>query len=98
MNRRLVNISATRSLGRLFHLVCIMIFLTGCHSEESAKGKKAEVASAGDPPAEVFSLKKGRLSSSLQIPGELVAWQQVDRYAKVNSFVKKLYVDVGSEV
>jgi len=98
MNRRLVNISAPRHPGRLFQLICFMIFLPGCHSEESAKGKKAEVASAGDPPAEVFSLKKGRLSSTLQIPGELVAWQQVDLYAKVNSFVKKLYVDVGSEV
>ena len=43
-------------------------------------------------------MKKGRLSSSLQIPGELIAYQQVDLYAKVNSFVKKLYVDVGSEV
>ena len=89
MNRRLVNISAPRHTGRLFQLICFMIFLPGCHSEESAKGKKAEVASAGDPPAEVFSLKKGRLSSTLQIPGELVAWQQVDLYAKVNSFVKK---------
>ena len=38
------------------------------------------------------------MSSSLQIPGELIAYQQVDLYAKVNSFVKKLYVDVGSEV
>jgi len=38
------------------------------------------------------------LSSSLQIPGELIAYQQVDLYAKENSFVKKLYVDVGSEV
>ena len=46
----------------------------------------------------MFSLKKGRISSSLQIPGELIAYQQVDLYAKENSFVKKLYVDVGSEV
>ncbi|MCE6989986.1 efflux RND transporter periplasmic adaptor subunit, partial [Dyadobacter sp. CY323] len=32
------------------------------------------------------------------IPGELIAFQQVDLYAKVSSFVKKLHVDVGSEV
>src|SRR5439155_20466199 len=43
-------------------------------------------------------LQRGRLSASLQIPGELIAYQQVDLYAKENSFVKKLYVDVGSEV
>ncbi len=38
------------------------------------------------------------LSSTLQIPGELLAFQQVDLYAKENSYVRKLYVDVGSEV
>lgn len=69
---------------------------SGCHSAESkAEDKKAPEQ---PPVTEVFNLQKGRLSSSLQIPGELVAFQQVDIYAKVNSFVKKLYVDVGSEV
>lgn len=43
-------------------------------------------------------LEKGRLSTTLHVPGELIAFQQVDLYAKVNSFVKRLYVDVGSEV
>jgi membrane fusion protein, multidrug efflux system len=47
---------------------------------------------------EVLPLQKDMLSSSLQIPGELIAFQQVDLYAKENSFVQKLYVDVGSEV
>ena len=32
------------------------------------------------------------------MPGELIPFQQVDLYAKVNGFVKKLYADVGSEV
>ena len=50
------------------------------------------------PTTEVVTLEKGMLSSSLQIPGELLAFQQVDLYAKENSFVRKLYVDVGSEV
>lgn len=50
------------------------------------------------PSRDAFILAKGKMSPSLQLPGELIAWQQVDVYAKVNSFVKKLYVDVGSEV
>ncbi len=32
------------------------------------------------------------------MPGELIAFQQVDLYAKVSSFVKKMYADVGSQV
>jgi len=47
---------------------------------------------------EVWVAQKGRLSGSVQIPGELIAYQQVDLYAKVSSFVQKLHVDVGSEV
>jgi membrane fusion protein, multidrug efflux system len=51
-----------------------------------------------NPVTEIFSLQKEKLSLATQIPGELIAYQQVDLYAKVNSFIKKLYVDVGSEV
>lgn len=38
------------------------------------------------------------LSTTLDIPGELVPYQEVDLYAKESSFVKKIFVDVGSEV
>jgi RND family efflux transporter MFP subunit len=75
-----------------------MIFMCGCQSVDSSEKKKSETSPAETSITQVFSLKKGRLSASLQIPGELIAYQQVDIYAKVSSFVKKLYVDVGSEV
>jgi len=55
----------------------------------------SDSAQAGTP---TFVLEKARFSTSLNVPGELIAFQQVDLYAKVNSFVRKLYVDVGSEV
>lgn len=63
---------------------------TGGHSDSTA--------AAAPAPAVKFSLQKGQLATNLYTPGELIAFQQVDLYAKVNSFVKKLYVDVGSEV
>lgn len=47
---------------------------------------------------EVFALQRGKLSSSLQVPGELVAFRDVDIYAKVSGFIKAMYADVGSEV
>lgn len=55
----------------------------------------SDSASAGPS---TFVLEKGRFATNLYVPGELIAFQQVDLYAKVNSFVKKVYVDVGSEV
>ena len=96
MNLFLVRLPRFRN-GFLYGL-SIMIFMCGCQSTGSSEKKKSETPPAETSVTQVFSLKKGRLSSSLQIPGELIAYQQVDIYAKVSSFVKKLYVDVGSEV
>jgi membrane fusion protein (multidrug efflux system) len=96
MNQRLIFLSGFKP--RLIKLFSIIFLLCSCHSEENAQKNRTETDQAAAPETQVFYLKKGRLSSSLQIPGELIAYQQVDLYAKVNSFVKKLYVDVGSEV
>jgi membrane fusion protein, multidrug efflux system len=84
--------------------------LSGCSSSDGEGKNKDSQADSGNKTAAggqkdsaaavvpTVSLVKGRLSTTLYVPGELIAFQQVDLYAKVNSFVKKLYVDVGSEV
>jgi membrane fusion protein, multidrug efflux system len=95
MNQRLILSGCTI---RVINIFSILFLLYGCHSEDSSQKNKTETQQADPPVTQVFSLKKGLISSSLQIPGELIAYQQVDLYAKENSFVKKLYVDVGSEV
>jgi RND family efflux transporter MFP subunit len=78
-------------------LVTLSIGYTACNSSHGEK--KAESAVAAAPAAlDVFPLQKDKLSTAFQTPAELIAWQQVDLYAKENSFVRKLYVDVGSEV
>ncbi len=74
-----------------------------CFVECSSCTEKKEKEEQGNAGAngtvhESFSLQKGMLTSTLQIPGELIAFQQVDIYAKVNSYVEKLYADVGSQV
>jgi len=73
------------------------IALFSCNSAAKEE-KAAESREDSVKTYTVFSLQKDRLVSSLKLPGELMAFQQVDLYSKVNSFVKKLYVDVGSEV
>ena len=67
-------------------------------AEEEESKKAAAEASVEAHAVDAFPLKKDQLASNIQIPGELIAFQQVDIYAKVSSFVKKLHVDVGSEV
>jgi RND family efflux transporter MFP subunit len=82
-------------------LLAGVILFNSCSSSDGEAGEKkdsSKAAAAPATPAETFSLTKGRLSTALFTPGELIAYQQVDLYAKENSFVKKLYADVGSEV
>lgn len=67
-------------------------------AEEEERKKATAEAGVEAHAVEAFPLKKDQLASNIQIPGELIAFQQVDIYAKVSSFVKKLHVDVGSEV
>ncbi|MGN6435127.1 MAG: efflux RND transporter periplasmic adaptor subunit [Agriterribacter sp.] len=79
-----------------FLLVSVSAGFISC----GAAAEKEKKAATVQPPAapEYFLAEKGKLSSAVEIPGELIAFQQVDLYAKVSSFVKKLHVDVGSEV
>jgi RND family efflux transporter MFP subunit len=84
--------------------VLLLGVLSGCSSSDGEgknEGKKDSTGSAKADSVTVsptVALQRGRLSTTLHVPGELIAFQQVDLYAKVNSFVKRLYVDVGSEV
>lgn len=83
-----------------FPLLSAMIITAGLYSCSSSGAKEGKETSAAAtvPALDAFSLEKGNVSSSIQIPGELIAFQQVDLYAKVSSFIKKMNVDVGSEV
>ena len=77
----------------------IMIAASSCKNDGSEKEKKSATAvTTAIAAPEAFILNKSNLSTSFRVPGELMAYQQVDLYAKVNSFIKKLNVDVGSEV
>ena len=80
--------------------VCCLLgsfLLAGCGGGKEKSDDPSD-STAAVPPVATFPLQKGMLSSNLTVPGELIAWQQVDLYAKVNSFVKSLPVDIGSEV
>ncbi len=86
----------------MMSLIVLILFtmnMQSCGSssakEEAVEKKKAPTEA---PALETFNLQSGQLNSSFQVPGELISYQQVDLYAKVSSFIKKLYADVGTEV
>lgn len=82
-----------RSTVLLTSIACLALVSSCNHKEE----KKADPADA-KVAIPTFILHKEEMSTSLKMPGELIAYQQVDIYAKVSSFVKSLNADIGSEV
>jgi membrane fusion protein, multidrug efflux system len=87
-----------RTLSTFFSLILLTVLFNGCNkSAGNNEGKKDEPKPA-EVVAEKITLKKDTLETRLTIPGELVAYQQVDLYAKVTGFVKELKVDIGSKV
>lgn len=76
--------------------------LSACHSDDKEKKEQQEEQEQQEavetPTVQIVPVTKGRLSSNITIPGELIPYRQVDLYAKTNSYVKKLLVDIGSEV
>jgi len=93
----------TNKYGNILRIIpaalCISVMLASCGAAEKNEEKKEDAAKAEAPVAtKAFVLQKGKLSSSIQMPGELIPFQQVDLYAKVQGFVRKLYADVGTEV
>lgn len=88
-----MNIALFNQRHSIFTGLIVLALLSSCqHKEEERDPGNAAV------PVQTFVLKKESLSTSLKMPGELIAYQQVDLYAKVSSFVKTLNVDIGSEV
>ena len=87
-----------RSLYTLIFSAAIAASLLQSCSNGSSESKFLKDSTATVAATEVSLVKKGRLSSTVEIPGELQPFQQVDLYAKVNSYVKQLYADVGSAV
>src|ERR1700743_3561218 len=77
-------------------------FLSSCGPSKEEKQTQQETLqqeNAIDTPSVVpVTVRKGKLTSSITVPGELQPFNTVNLYAKINSYVKNLNVDIGSQV
>jgi membrane fusion protein (multidrug efflux system) len=89
--------NSTITMKKITFIFSVFLALAAVQSCSPVKGKEDPIAE-GTRITETFLLKKDKVPTHLQLPGELIAYQQVDLYAKVTSFVKELKVDIGSEV
>jgi membrane fusion protein (multidrug efflux system) len=97
-----MNIKQNKLIIAITFLVVSAGLLSSCGPDNKAKEEQAQTVNqenAIDTPAvKLYAVKKGKLSSTITVPGELIPYQEVDLYAKINSYVKNLLVDIGSEV
>ena len=80
------------------HILIPTLILAAGLSSCSNPDKNQEIQIQAPAKVETFRIQKDKFTSTIQLPGELIAFQQVDLYAKVPSFVKELKVDIGSQV
>jgi membrane fusion protein (multidrug efflux system) len=97
-----MNITKNKFIAALTILGLSAIFISSCGPDKQEKEDQEQTVkqeNAIDTPTVALSpVKKGKLVSTIQVPGELVPYQEVELYAKINSYVKKLWVDIGSQV
>lgn len=96
-----ITMNITKNKYILALTLIALVGLSACsdkkQKEEIAQTEKQE-ASIDTPSVTVVPISRGILNSTITVPGELMPFQEVDIYAKITSYVKKLYVDIGSEV
>ncbi|HET6141958.1 MAG TPA: efflux RND transporter periplasmic adaptor subunit, partial [Candidatus Acidoferrales bacterium] len=84
-------------MHRFSKFYVILLFATGILGcGEGHKAAADDVSNA--PEAAVVKVTRGNISDSLEIASEFEPFQEVDVYAKVSGYIKKLYVDYGTHV
>jgi len=72
--------------------------LTGTAAGCGGAGKGDAEDAAHAPVAPVVKVARGNLSNTLEIASEFQPLQQIEVFAKVSGYIKKLYVDWGTHV
>jgi membrane fusion protein (multidrug efflux system) len=100
--RIIMNKKLNKSAVAILLLAIGTSVLSSCGPNKEAQAEQAEtvkqVEAVETPTVALTPVTKGILSSTIAVPGELIPYQEVDLFAKVNSYVKNLLVDIGSEV
>ncbi len=74
--------------------VLCVVAVAGCGSMEKPKVVRASSA----PDAAVVPVTRQNFSNRLDIASEFQPYQEIDVYAKVSGYIKKLYIDYGTRV
>jgi membrane fusion protein (multidrug efflux system) len=83
---------------RSLTLYILASICAGCGSNgtQNAKNATSDILAADTVP--VFILRADTLKKTVELPGELLPYEQTDLYAKISGFVRSMKVDIGDRV
>lgn len=85
-------------MKHIFFITVAAFTLISCSTKETKQTETSAAPMSMPMSFETVSIQKSNPQVNLKLPGEIVADQEVSVYAKVNSYVKTLRVDIGSTV
>ncbi|MFH6961979.1 efflux RND transporter periplasmic adaptor subunit [Flavobacterium plurextorum] len=83
---------------KIVYYILIGIVFASCNSTPQKEEKMAAMPMMMMQSFETISIKKSNPLVPLKLAGELISDRETSIYAKVNSYVKKMSVDIGSTV
>jgi membrane fusion protein (multidrug efflux system) len=79
---------------KYYNLILLLVVCAACSEKKESK----KIEQPGKPQYELAVVKKGGVSNSVKLPGELAAYQEVNIFPKVNGYVRDVMVDIGTKV
>src|SRR5450432_3971362 len=88
-----------RNLSVMKHIIfisCIVLALTACNSNQQPA--KQTVAINTPDTVQVFILHDTSVVKNIELPAELLPYEQAALFARVQGYVKEMKVDLGDKV
>ena len=76
----------------------VLITAFGSCSSDNETEKKISEAKIAAPAYQLATVEKGGVATTIKLPAQFAAYQEVSIFPKVNGYVKSVLVDIGSKV
>ncbi|HVX48529.1 MAG TPA: efflux RND transporter periplasmic adaptor subunit [Chitinophagaceae bacterium] len=85
-------------MKQIIFLIIPLASLISCSSPAGEKENATTADSTAAPVYQVAAVVKSGVASTITLPAQLAAYQEVNIFPKVNGYVKDVLVDIGSHV
>ncbi|WP_170982937.1 efflux RND transporter periplasmic adaptor subunit [Dyadobacter frigoris] len=89
----------TNDMIRIFFCssVCMLLFYA-CNSKEESGAKTADTKPDGKDSVAIYIAKSDSVEKKITLPSELLPYERVEIRSKIQGYLKKINVDIGSRV